>query len=269
MYPPGLQAIALLLSSVASYCYARLLLEEVHHGDQSTCGRCPHRVDNSWQRAVTSIAQNILAANDSIAQAIQQRLAALSIHTINMMSSPGAGKTALLVRTIERLRGQLGIGVIEGDVETSADAERIEAAGAQAVQINTRGACHLEAHMIRDVLAEIDLAGPACQAEYDDPRNRRFHAQPNTCPICGPQVRLLAWNEGTMHSAPPALNRDPFTGAAQRLAARAILAIKGLGGYHLACDALNGEAVHQRVPPNDGGLSLGQLAVTAARLQKI
>ncbi len=104
-----------------------------------------------------TIAQNILAANDTIAQQIQQSLAALSIRTINMMSSPGAGKTTLLERTIERLSGQLGMAVIEGDVETSADAERIEEAGAETVQINTRGACHLEAHMIRDALAEIDL----------------------------------------------------------------------------------------------------------------
>ncbi len=74
------------------------------------------------------------------------------------MSAPGAGKTTLLERTIEQLRGRLGIGVIEGDIETTADAERIEAAGAQTVQINTRGACHLEAHMIRDALAEIELA---------------------------------------------------------------------------------------------------------------
>jgi hydrogenase nickel incorporation protein HypB len=108
-----------------------------------------------------TIAQNILAANDTIAQEIQRSLAVRGIRTINLMSSPGAGKTTLLERTIERLhgyRGQLGIGVIEGDVETSADAERIEAAGAETVQINTRGACHLEAHMIRDALAEIELA---------------------------------------------------------------------------------------------------------------
>ena len=108
-----------------------------------------------------TIAQNILAANDTIAQEIQRSLAVRGIRTINIMSSPGAGKTTLLERTIERLhgyRGHLGIGVIEGDVETSADAERIEAAGAETVQINTRGACHLEAHMIRDALAEIELA---------------------------------------------------------------------------------------------------------------
>jgi len=105
-----------------------------------------------------TIAQNILAANDTIAEQTQQSLAARGIRTVNIMSAPGAGKTTLLERTIERLRGQLRIGVIEGDIETSADAERIEAAGAETVQINTRGACHLEAHMVRDALMQIDLA---------------------------------------------------------------------------------------------------------------
>lgn len=106
-----------------------------------------------------TIAQNILAVNEHVAQEIHQSLSERGIRSLNIMSSPGAGKTTLLERTIERLRGQLGIGVIEGDVETSADAERIEAAGAETVQINTRGACHLEAHMIRDALSHIDLAG--------------------------------------------------------------------------------------------------------------
>lgn len=105
-----------------------------------------------------TIAQNILAANDIIGQEVQHLLATRGIRTINVMSSPGAGKTTLLERTIERLHGQLAIGVIEGDIETSADAERIEAAGAETVQINTRGACHLEAHMVRDALEEINLA---------------------------------------------------------------------------------------------------------------
>ncbi|MDQ2714702.1 MAG: carbamoyltransferase HypF [Chloroflexota bacterium] len=81
---------------------------------------------------------------------------------------------------------------------------------------------------------------PACQGEYSDPRNRRFHAQPNACPLCGPQVRLLAWS-----SSPSQRSADAIDEAAQRLAAGAILAIKGLGGYHLACDALNVEAVQQ------------------------
>lgn len=84
---------------------------------------------------------------------------------------------------------------------------------------------------------------PACQAEYDDPLNRRFHAQPNACPFCGPQVRLVDWEDGPIpHTLPGA---DPITIAAHRLAGGTILAIKGLGGYHLACDALNVEAVQR------------------------
>ena len=106
-----------------------------------------------------TIAQNILAANETIALDMHQKLTARGIRTINIMSSPGAGKTTLLERTIERLRGQLEIGVIEGDIETGNDAERIEAAGAETVQINTRGACHLEAHMVQDALKEMNLTG--------------------------------------------------------------------------------------------------------------
>src|SRR6266496_2107314 len=80
---------------------------------------------------------------------------------------------------------------------------------------------------------------PACQSEYDDPLNRRFHAQPNACPACGPQVQLLSWTNR------PGSNEDPIAAAVQYLANGAILAIKGLGGYHLACDALNAEAVQR------------------------
>ena len=108
-----------------------------------------------------------------------------------------------------------------------------------------------------------------CQSEYDDPLNRRFHAQPNACPVCGPQVYLLDKAEGIKipfqtkiriaehslkadKSAMGAINRplrmtnaDPILEAAQQLATGAILAIKGLGGYHLACDALNVESVQR------------------------
>ncbi|HEV2582674.1 MAG TPA: carbamoyltransferase HypF [Ktedonobacteraceae bacterium] len=79
---------------------------------------------------------------------------------------------------------------------------------------------------------------PDCQAEYDDPGNRRFHAQPNACPVCGPQVSFVEWR---IHV--PGV--DPIGEAAQRLSAGQILAIKGLGGYHLACDACNSEAVQR------------------------
>jgi hydrogenase maturation protein HypF len=86
---------------------------------------------------------------------------------------------------------------------------------------------------------------PACQAEYDDPLNRRFHAQPNACPSCGPHVCLLDEGEGAINRAAPAADACPIIAAAQRLARGAILAIKGLGGYHLACDALNMQAVQR------------------------
>lgn len=104
-----------------------------------------------------TIARNILAPNETLAEEIQQKLRAQRISLLNVMSSPGAGKTTLLERSIARLRDRLRIGVIEGDIETSADAERIEAAGAQTVQINTLGACHLEAHMILDALPQLAL----------------------------------------------------------------------------------------------------------------
>ncbi len=78
---------------------------------------------------------------------------------------------------------------------------------------------------------------PACQHEYEDPLDRRFHAQPNACPICGPQIRLLL-NHKRLH-----VNGTPVEDAASLLATGKILAIKGLGGYHLACDALSATAV--------------------------
>ena len=78
---------------------------------------------------------------------------------------------------------------------------------------------------------------PACQAEYDDPDNRRFHAQPNACPVCGPQVTLCD------AKGIPVDTEDPIAAAAQRIQAGRIVAVKGLGGFHLAVDAVNEAAV--------------------------
>ncbi len=84
----------------------------------------------------------------------------------------------------------------------------------------------------------------ACQQEFEDPLNRRFHAQPNACPVCGPQVTLLTKDDGTGQFYATDSD-DPIVQVAQLLAAGAIVAVKGLGGYHLACDALNAEAVQR------------------------
>ena len=80
---------------------------------------------------------------------------------------------------------------------------------------------------------------PECQREYDDPSDRRFHAQPNACPLCGPRVRLLDRFGHELHAKPD----DPILRTAGMLRGRAIVAIKGLGGYHLACDPFDGRAV--------------------------
>src|SRR5581483_5883940 len=103
-------------------------------------------------------AQNISSPNELIAGEIQRTLATLQLRTLNLMGSPGAGKTALLECSIERLRGKLMLGVIAGDSATSVDAARLEATGAQAVQINTQGTGHLEARMILAALERLDLA---------------------------------------------------------------------------------------------------------------
>lgn len=87
-----------------------------------------------------------------------------------------------------------------------------------------------------------------CQREYEDPLNRRFHAQPNACPVCGPWVRFLEWTAsppGETGSASRNETPDPIASAAYALAQGAILALKGLGGYHLVCDALQSEAVQR------------------------
>jgi hydrogenase nickel incorporation protein HypB len=101
---------------------------------------------------------DILGANDRVAGDNRRLFDENGVFVINIMSSPGAGKTTLLERTLAALKDEMRIAVIEGDVATTADAERIEAMGVPVVQINTGSACHLDGAMIRDALDEFDLA---------------------------------------------------------------------------------------------------------------
>jgi len=105
------------------------------------------------------VSRPVLESNHTIAAQTRQELAEKGIFVINMMSSPGAGKTSLLERTIEGLKGELRLAVVEGDVQTSHDAERIAGHGVPAVQINTQGACHLNAKMVVQALSELELDG--------------------------------------------------------------------------------------------------------------
>jgi hydrogenase nickel incorporation protein HypB len=100
----------------------------------------------------------IRGANDQVAVENRQAFAAAGIMSVNIMSSPGAGKTTLIEETIRGLQGKLRIGVIEGDIATDRDAERVQAAGAAAVvQITTEGACHLDAQMVKMALKDFPL----------------------------------------------------------------------------------------------------------------
>lgn len=105
-----------------------------------------------------TVLKNLLAKNDSQAEHNRSHFDARKILAINLMSSPGSGKTALLEATIKRLNGSLGLAVIEGDLETENDAARIRAHGVPAYQITTGTACHLDAHLIHDALHHIDLS---------------------------------------------------------------------------------------------------------------
>ena len=106
---------------------------------------------------MVSIEQDILAKNNAYAASNRQSLAARGIYALNLVSSPGSGKTTLLVKTIDMLHGRLPIAVIEGDQQTSQDAERIRATGAAAIQINTGKGCHLDAHMVGHAFGKLPM----------------------------------------------------------------------------------------------------------------
>jgi len=105
--------------------------------------------------AVVELQTRILAKNDALAARNRAWFAGREVLALNLMSSPGAGKTTLLERTIRELRGQYDIGVLEGDQATTLDRDRIRAAGAPVVQVNTGTGCHLEADMVAHGLAEL------------------------------------------------------------------------------------------------------------------
>ena len=112
--------------------------EHNHHHDH------PH----SHQKTVVEVEQDILHQNNLLAERNRGYFEAKNILAINMVSSPGSGKTALLEKTLTDLKGQFLFYVIEGDQQTSLDADRIHATGTKVVQINTGKGCHLDAHMI-------------------------------------------------------------------------------------------------------------------------
>lgn len=128
--------------------------------------------------------QDLLAKNAAFARANRDRFAARGLFVVNLMSSPGSGKTSLLVRLLAQLHPRLPVGVIEGDQQTRRDAHRIRATGVPALQINTGKGCHLDAHMVGHAADQLDLPEGAvlfienvgnlvCPAGFDLGESRR------------------------------------------------------------------------------------------------
>jgi hydrogenase nickel incorporation protein HypB len=104
-----------------------------------------------------TVVEQILSANDHIADLNHERFESAGILALNLMASPGAGKTSLIEHTIRNLRGEFEVGVVDGDIATSIDADRAEAAGATAIQVNTGGECHLDAVMLQQAIDQMTL----------------------------------------------------------------------------------------------------------------
>lgn len=130
------------------------------------------------QIRMIDIKQQILSDNDNLANEIRDTLKENDVFMVNIMSSPGAGKTTLLLETIRRLKNEMRIGVIEGDIESMVDAKKITESGALAVQIRTGGDCHLDAPMVQPAIEMLDLntvdtlfleniGNLVCPAEFD------------------------------------------------------------------------------------------------------
>jgi hydrogenase nickel incorporation protein HypB len=122
----------------------------------ATCG-CAHATAHPPDE-VSTPERNVLARNDQIASSNRERLASLGVRAINLMGSPGSGRTTLLERTIQDLGGRRSVTVIEGDQETALDAERIRRTGVDVVQVNTGAGGHLDASMLDRALDDLDPA---------------------------------------------------------------------------------------------------------------
>jgi hydrogenase nickel incorporation protein HypB len=138
---------------VHSHTHEHAAESDLHYG----LGPAHAHAPGLSQERMVQIEQDILSKNDRYAQANRQRFGERGIFAVNLVSSPGSGKTSLLVKTIAALRGRAAVAVVEGDQQTSNDADRIRATGAPAIQVNTGKGCHLDAHMVGHALERLAL----------------------------------------------------------------------------------------------------------------
>ena len=160
------------------------------------------------------VLRNVLEANDQFAARIREQLLARKITAINLISAPGAGKTSLLEQTIPHLRSHFRIGVLEGDIATTRDADRIAKLDVPVIQLLTGGACHLEAALVQRGFSELNLdaldlvlienvGNIACPAEFDLGENAKVgilsvtegHDKPGKYPLLFHEVSALVLNK--------------------------------------------------------------------------
>ena len=127
---------------------------------------------------IIEIKQSIFADNDADAQRLRDQLKGEKTFLLNLMSSPGSGKTTTLLRTLEKLKDEMAIGVMEADIDSAVDAETVQKAGVKTIQLHTGGMCHLDADMTRQGLRELgteeldlvvleNVGNLVCPAEFD------------------------------------------------------------------------------------------------------
>ena len=188
------------------------------------CGTCGCNVTDRNSSEAThgesvEVLQSLLHANDEQARHNREHFDRHGVIAINLMSSPGAGKTALLEATIDELGGSFRIAVIEGDLETENDAQRIRAKGVPAIQISTSTACHLDAGMVHSALHELDLdavdilfienvGNLVCPASFDLGQHRNVallstpegHDKPSKYPVMFRAADLIALTKSDLLS---------------------------------------------------------------------
>ncbi|MEW6140240.1 MAG: hydrogenase nickel incorporation protein HypB [Thermodesulfobacteriota bacterium] len=163
---------------------------------------------------ILNVNEQILSANDKLAESLRSRFKQSGVFVMNLMASPGAGKTSVILRVIESLSDKLKIGVIEGDITSDVDARKIEQANVDVVQINTQGACHLDANMILSAVDSLGLDGRGlviienvgnlvCPAEFNLGENMKVmvlsvpegHDKPLKYPLMFTESKALILNK--------------------------------------------------------------------------
>jgi hydrogenase nickel incorporation protein HypB len=152
--------------------------DDDHNHDHDHDHSHKHDHHHDIQSRTIKLERALLAKNDEEAEHNRKHLREKRVLALNLVSSPGSGKTTLLCETIKALKGKIPMTVIEGDQETSADAERIRATGIEAIQVNTGKGCHLDASMVHEAMHELDIqensvlfienvGNLVCPAEFD------------------------------------------------------------------------------------------------------